>query len=449
MRVSLPAAPFRHRHDREILSLAIPAFFALVAEPLFLLVDSAVVGRLGTEPLAALGVAGQILLTVTGLCVFLAYGTTPAVARQVGAGDLAAAVRHGVDGLWLAFLIGCGTALLGWPLAPWLVEAMGASAAVTPHAVVYLRVSLLGMPGMLLVLAGTGVLRGLQDTRTPLAVAVGSYLLNGVLVVWFVLGLGGGIAGSAWAGVVAQTLAGGVYVAMVLRLTRRHGVGVLTSPRRLRAATAASTALLVRNIAMRVVVMVCVAVAARLGDPTLAAHQVAFQVWGLLVFAMDAIAIAGQAIIGRYLGAGDSAGARAATRRMVEWGVAAGVVFAVAVLAARPWIPPLFSTDPQVRELMLVALVMVAALQPLSGIVMVLDGVLIGAGDLRYLAWASVWTMLAFLPPGLAVLAFGRPGTAAALVGLWLAYGVWLVARGITLGLRARGRAWAVIGAVR
>src|SRR4051812_15610031 len=181
---------FRHPHDREILRLAVPAFGALVAEPLFLLTDSAIVGRLGTVSLGALGVAGQVLGTLVNLCVFLAYGTTASVSRQVGAGNHRAAVRQGVDGLWLAALIGVGLIVAGRPLVPAVVRAFGASAMIAPQAETYVHVSLLGVPGMLIVLAGTGVLRGMQDTRTPLFVSVGMFAGNAGLNALFVLALG-------------------------------------------------------------------------------------------------------------------------------------------------------------------------------------------------------------------------------------------------------------------
>ena len=195
----------RDPRDREILRLAVPAFGALVAEPLFLLADSAVVGHLGTAPLGGLGVAGQALSTLVNVCVFLAYGTTAAVARQVGAGNLTQAIRQGIDGIWLAVAIGAVLVVAGWPLTPWIVDAFGASPAVTPHAETYLRISLFGIPGMLVILAGTGVLRGLQDTKTPLYVSVGAFAANIVLNVLFVIGLNWGIAGSAWGTVLAQT----------------------------------------------------------------------------------------------------------------------------------------------------------------------------------------------------------------------------------------------------
>lgn len=434
----------RGPHDAEILRLAVPAFGALVAEPLFLLGDSAIVGRIGTVPLGGLGVASQALTTLVGISVFLAYGTTAAVARQLGAGNRQAAIQQGIDGLWLAAGIGVAVLCAGWPLAPLIVHAFGASPAVTAGAVIYLRISLFGAPAMLAVLAGTGVLRGLQDTRTPLAVAVCASVANIVLNAILVLGLGWGLAGSAAGTAVVQNAAAAVYLTVVARGARRAGVALRPDAAGVRGAAFAGASLVVRTLALQVVLVVTTALAARMGNAAIAAHQVAFRIWSLLALALDAIAIAAQAIVGKYLGAGDVAGARAATARMTGWGALYGVVFGAVVLAARPFLPGVFAAAPPVARLLLVVLLVVAAQQPMAGVVFVLDGVLIGAGDQDYLALAGLAAAAVF-------------GAAAALVhvwhgglvALWLAYSVWLAARFATLTLRARGSAWLVTGAVR
>ncbi|WP_431903075.1 MATE family efflux transporter [Nonomuraea sp. bgisy101] len=424
--------------DREILRLALPAFGALVAEPLFLIADYAIVGHgLGTTAVGALGVAGTVLSTLVYLCVFLAYGTTASVARQIGAGNHTRAMRSGVDGMWLAFAIGVALIVICWPLAPAMVALFGAAAEQSAEAVTYLRISLLGTPGMLVVLAGTGVLRGMQDTRTPLAVAIGSFALNAVLNAWFVLGLHWGIAGSAWGTVLAQTIGAAVYLRVVVRGARRAGVSLAPGLSGIMQAGTAGLALLIRTVCLRIVLLVATAMATRLGTAELAAHAIATQLWTLLALALDAIAIAGQAITGRSLGAGDTEGTRAATRRMVWWGLWSGVVLALVVVAGRPFFPGIFDADPQVTAELLDVLWVVALFQPVSGIVFVLDGVLIGAGDQRYLAWAGVWTTLAYLPVAL---------VAGDLVVLWLALGVWMIARLITLGGRAYGTRWLVTG---
>ncbi|HUY50247.1 MAG TPA: MATE family efflux transporter [Streptosporangiaceae bacterium] len=438
----LPAT--RNQHDAEILRLAVPAFGALVAEPLFLLADSAIVGRLGTAPLGGLGVAGQALTTLVGVSIFLAYGTTAAVARQLGAGNRRAAVRQGIDGLWLAAIIGAVVIAACWPMSPSIAGAFGGSAEVTRQAAIYLRISLLGAPSMLIVLAGTGVLRGLQDTRTPLVVAVAANLVNVTLNAVLVLGLRWGIAGSAWGTVLAQTAAAAAYLAMVARGARRAGVSFAPDLAGLRAAAATGASLVVRTLALQAVLIVVTAIAARQGNAAIAAHQIAFRAWTLLAYALDAIAIAGQAITGRYLGAGDVAGARAATNRMIGWGAIYGVVFAVILVAAIPVLPGIFAAAPDVHRLLPVVLLVAAAQQPVAGVVFVLDGVLIGAGDQDYLALAGLAAAAVFgLAAAVVVTLHGG------LVALWLAVSLWLLARFVTLTLRARGSRWLVTGAVR
>jgi putative MATE family efflux protein len=415
-----------------------------VAEPLFLLADSVIVGRLGTTPLGGLGVASQALTTLVGISIFLAYGTTAAVARQLGAGHREAAIRQGIDGLWLAGIIGAVVLAAGWPLAPQIVHAFGGSPAVTGQAATYLRISLLGAPSMLVVLAGTGVLRGLQDTRTPLTVAVAANVVNVALNAFLVLGLHWGIAGSAWGTVCAQTAAAAAYLAMVARGARRAGVGFAPDLTGLRAAAVTGASLIVRTIALQAVLIVVTAIAARQGNAAIAAHQIAFRAWTLLAFALDAIAIAGQAITGRYLGAGDVAGARAATNRMIGWGVVYGVVFGLVLAAAIPLLPAVFSAAPDVRRVLPAVLLVAAAQQPVAGVVFVLDGVLIGAGDQDYLALAGLAAAGVFAAGAVLVIT-----QHAGLVALWLAFSVWMAARFATLTLRARSSQWLVTGAVR
>ncbi|MFE3164608.1 MATE family efflux transporter [Streptomyces sp. NPDC059224] len=441
-----PATPeaTRRQHDREIVALAVPAFGALVAEPLFVMADSAIVGHLGTAQLAGLGVASALLTTAVSVFVFLAYATTAAVARRVGAGDLPAAIRQGMDGIWLALLLGAGVIAVALPLAPGIVDIFGASATAAPYATTYLRISSLGIPAMLMVLAATGVLRGLQDTRTPLYVAVAGFVANAGLNAGLVYGAGLGIAGSAWGTVIAQYAMAAVYLTVVVRGARKHGASLRPDAAGIRASAQAGVPLLVRTLSLRAILMIATAVAARLGDADIAAHQIVLSLWSLLAFALDAIAIAGQAIIGRHLGAGDTAGAREACRRMVQWGIAVGVVLGLLVVAARPLFLPLFTSDPTVQDIALPALVIVALSQPISGVVFVLDGVLMGAGDGPYLAGAMVVTLAVFTPVALLV-----PGLGGGLTALWGAMTVMMATRMLTLWLRTRSGRWIVTGATR
>ncbi|MEI5034128.1 MATE family efflux transporter [Streptomyces sp. S1A(2023)] len=441
-----PATPMngRRRHDREIIALAVPAFGALVAEPLFVMVDSAVVGHLGTPQLAGLGIAAALLMTAVSIFVFLAYATTAAVARRVGAGDLPAAIRQGMDGIWLALLLGAAVVALAIPTAPWLVDIFGASDTAAPYAITYLRISILGIPAMLVVLAATGVLRGLQDTRTPLYVAIGGFTVNAALNVTLVYGAGLGIAGSAWGTVIAQVGMAAAYLVVVIRGARRHNASLRPDVAGIRASARAGVPLLIRTLSLRAVLMIATAVAARLGDVDIAAHQIILSLWSLTAFALDAIAIAGQAIIGRYLGANDEKGAREACRRMVEWGIGCGIVLGVLIVLARPLFIPLFTSDPSVQDTLLPALLVVAVSQPIAGVVFVLDGVLMGAGDGRYLAWAMLVTLAAFAPVALLV-----PSLGGGLTALWWAMTLMMAVRLITLWLRTRSGRWIVTGATR
>ncbi|GGK64920.1 MATE family efflux transporter [Streptomyces flaveus] len=434
----------RRRHDREIVALAVPAFGALVVEPLFLMADSAIVGHLGTPQLAGLGVASALLTTAVSIFVFLAYATTAAVARRVGAGDLQAAIRQGMDGIWLALLLGAAVIAVVVPTAPALVELFGASDTAAPYATTYLRISALGIPAMLVVLASTGVLRGLQDTKTPLYVAIAGFIANGALNVGLVYGADLGIAGSAWGTVTAQCGMAAVYLAVVVRGARKHGASLRPDAAGIRACAQAGTPLLIRTLSLRAILMIATGMAARLGDADIAAHQIILGLWNLLAFALDAIAIAGQAIIGRYLGAGDAQGARDACRRMVEWGITVGVVLGVLVIVTRPLFVPLFTSDSVVKDAALPALVVVALSQPVCGIVFVLDGVLMGAGDGAYLARAMLVTLAVFTPAALLVPVLGGDLTA-----LWGAMTLMMTTRMLTLWLRSRSGRWIVTGAMR
>ncbi|HEX6232685.1 MAG TPA: MATE family efflux transporter [Jiangellaceae bacterium] len=448
MRLSRAAALRKHDADREILRLALPALGALVAEPLFLLADTAIVGRLGTPELAGMGIAATVLATFVNLSIFLAYGTTAAVARLLGAADLRGAMRQGLDGCWLAVLIGGGTLVLGLPLTPRIVALFNPAPEVAVHAETYLRISLAGIPAMLLVLAATGVLRGLQDTRTPLVVAGTGAAVNVPLNLVLVHGAGLGIAGSAIGTVVIQTAMAAVFVVIVGRGARLHGASLRPHWPGVRRSFGAGVPLLIRTLAMRVAFIVTTLVATALGTAPLAAHQVVFNTWLLLALVLDAVAIAAQALVGRELGAGDATSARSITRRMVQWGVFAGIVLGVILLAAGSVYARLFTTDAEVRGLVVSALIVAAVLQPIAGWVFVLDGVLIGAGDGRYLAWASAASVAVFLPMAWAVLVLDL-SQQAGLVALWIAIGIWTFARAATLAFRERGSGWLVTGATR
>ncbi|GAA2519963.1 MATE family efflux transporter [Rarobacter incanus] len=428
--------------SRRILALAVPALGALVAEPLFILADTAIVGRLGADALAALSVASTALMTVVGLCVFLAYATTSLVARRIGAGDPRAALRAGVDGLWLSFALGIALAIALGFAATDLLRALGAHGSVLALGTAYLRASAAGIPGMLAVLAATGVLRGFQDTRTPLYLTVvgasANALLNVVLVFW----VGLGIVGSGLGTAACQLGMGAVAAAIVMRRSRAHAVSLRPRPQGLLGAARSGVPLFIRTLSLRAAIIVTVAVATRLGEAPLAGHQIVTAVWNLIAYALDALAIAAQALIGHALGAGRIREARRLLRIMLRWGVVTGAVCGVAIAATSAFIPWIFTDEAAVAAATSPALIAAAVFLPMAGWVFVLDGVLIGAGDGRYLAWVGLLTLAAYVPAVLAVGAL-TAAHAHALVWLWVAFGGWFMAtRALTTGLRARTDAW-------
>ena len=453
--------------DRRILSLAVPALGALVAEPLFVLIDSAMVGHLGATSLAGLSLASSVLTTVVGLFVFLAYATTATTARLFGAGDRRGGLRAGVEGLWLAALLGAGAALVLGAAAPGVVGALGADGAVARAAVAYLRASAPGLPGMLVVFAATGTLRGLLDTRTPFVVATAGAVLNVGLNALLLYGVRMGIAGSGLGTALAQSAMAAALATPVLRSARDAGVGLAPSRTGLRASLGSGAPLLVRTVSLRAAILTTVWAATALGAVPLAAHQVVGSLWNFAAFALDALAVAAQALVGTALGQADAAGARAPSggsapvpsggagvgavgveavlRRTLGWGAATGAVIGVVLAAASPWLPWLFTSEAAVASAARPALLVAASAMPLAGAVFLFDGILMGAGDGRYLAGAGLVTLVPYAPLAVAV-AHGLPASASpagGLAWLWAAFAwVFMGARGLTTGLRARGTAW-------
>jgi len=427
----------------------VPALGALIAEPLFLLADSAMVGHLGAASLAGLGIAGAVLQTIVGLMVFLAYGTTPAVARRLGAGDPRAAVAAGVDGAWLALGLGIVLAIVGWIAAPWLVSLFGAAPDVAGAASAYLTISMLGLPAMLLVFAATGLLRGLQDTRTPLVVAGIGFGANVLLNALFIYGLRMGIVGSAVGTIAAQWGMAAVYLFVVVRHARRAGASLLPRHAGIRSSAGAGGWLFLRTLSLRAAMLLAVYVATQLGLEELASFQVAMTVFATLAFALDALAIAAQALIGKALGASDLVSARSVLARCLQWGVLGGVALGALLAALSPIAARMFTSDANVAGMLPVAFLIVALGTPLAGYVFVLDGVLIGAGDARYLAWTGGINLAVFVPLAAAV-GVWAPSGPSGLAWLTAAFSFgYIGARALTLGLRARRGAWMVMGAVR
>ena len=428
--------------DREIARLALPALVMLLAEPSYLLVDTAVVGHLGTDQLGALAVASTILLTVSSLCIFLAYGTTASVARLLGAGDQRGAADDAVQGLWLAAVVGSGLALVVVAVTGPLVGLIGAEGPASTYAATYLRISAVGLPALLIMFAGTGYLRGLQRTRAPMVIAVATALLNVALDLLLIPGLGFGIGASAVATVIAQVLGAVAYVTLVLRGARAQGARVRPRWIEQRRLVRVGADLALRTSALRLSLVLITVVVSRIGPVDLAAHQVAFEIWAFLAMGHDALAIAAQSMIGLRLGAGDRQAARTVGVRLLQMGLLASAATALLVVVLIPVLPQVFSADTDVRSLIGFVLVWVAVLQPLAALAFVLDGILIGAGDQRFLAWAMLGAAAVFAVAVAPVLPLGL-----GIGWLWAAFGVLMVARVVVLGIRFRGDRWLVTGA--
>ncbi len=415
-----------------------PALGALAAEPLYVLVDTAIVGHLGRPQLAALGIAATVLTGLFGLFNFLQYGTTAQVGRASGAGERNVANRLGAQALWLSLGFGVAIAAGVIAFAPPIVELMGGEGDTADYAVTYMRIAALGLPFAFLALGGQGYLRGVADLRTPLVIVIAANVVNLVLEVLFVYGFGWGIEGSAWGTVIAQVGMGAAFIVFIVRAARGD-----TRPSRelMRRLLVIGRHIFVRTAALLSAFTLAGAVIARFGDASLAAHQIAFTLWIFLAFVLDAIAIAGQVIVGRGLGAGDTDRAYAASVRMIWLSVFAGTVFGAVMLAVQGVLPYAFTSDETVVERAQAIWFLFALMQPVNGAVFALDGILIGAGDGRFLMWSMLVAFVTCASVALAALTLDW-----GIVGVWAALVVLICARLALMLWRFSGRRWLVTG---
>ncbi|HKH17051.1 MAG TPA: MATE family efflux transporter [Solirubrobacteraceae bacterium] len=426
----------RSPHDREIFRLALPALGALAAEPLYVLVDTAIVGHLGTPQLASLAIAATVMSTVFTIFNFLTYGTTAQVARLYGAGRAEEAARIGAQAQWLSLILGAVLLVAVAALARPLVLLMGGEGEVADGATTYLRIAALGAPAFMLANAGQGYLRGVGDLATPLVILVVAHLVNVVLELLFVYGFGWGLPGSAWGTVIAQLGMGLAFLAVQLRAGWQRPVAA-----RMRALMRVGSEIAVRTTALLGAFLVASAVLARIGPASLGAHLIAFQLFVFLALVLDALAIAAQVMVGRMLGAGDAAGARAAAGRMIAWSVALGAVFGVALLALGDLVPRLFTGDDAVVAQAHEIWWLFAAMMPINGAVFALDGILIGAGDTRFLMWGMLAAAAVYVPVALLALANDW-----GILGVWFGLAGLIAVRLATCGARFASDRWARTG---
>jgi putative MATE family efflux protein len=429
----------RSPHDREILRLALPALGALAAEPLYILADTAIVGHLGRPQIAALGLAGTVLSGTFTIFNFLTYGTTAVVARASGAGRQERAARLAAQALWISLAIGVVLLAVSEAVASPLLHALGGHGRSGRFAVSYFRIAAVGLPAALIALAGQGYLRGVSNLRRPLEIVVAANVANLALEAVFVYVFHWGIAGSAAGTAIAQA---GMGVAFVVELLRPHAESRRPRLAEMRPMMRVGRQIFVRTTALYASFLVAASVLARIGDAELGAHQIAFQLFVFLALVLDAIAIAGQVIVGRMLGAGDADGAHAAAVRMIWWSTGVGALFAAVLLPLADWVPRAFTGDPAVVHQAKLIWPLFALMQPLAGAVFALDGILIGASDTAYLMWSMLAaSCLVYIPIALASLELGW-----GIVGVWAGLVALIAARLTLLGYRFVGRRWAVVG---
>jgi MATE family, multidrug efflux pump len=428
----------RSPHDREIVRLALPALGALAAEPLYVLADTAIVGHLGRPQIAALGLAGTVLAGAFTVFNFLTYGTTAVVARASGAGQEGQAARLAAQAFWASLGIGLALVVGCEIVAAPLLRGLGGHGRSGHYALLYFRIAAAGLPAALVALAGQGYLRGVSNLRRPLEIVVAANVANLALELLFVYGFGWGIAGSAAGTAVAQA---GMGAAFVVELLSPHAPSRRPSLEAMRPLFRIGRQIFVRTAALYASFLVAASVLARMGDAQIGAHQIAYQLFVLLALLLDAIAIAGQVIVGRMLGGGDAEGAHAAAVRMIGWSVVVGLAFAVILAPLAHMLPRAFTDDPRVLHQAALLWPFLAAMQPLGGAVFALDGILIGAGDTRFLMWSMLAASGLFVLLAALALSYGW-----GVIGVWAALDVLIVARLALLGPRFARRKWAIVG---
>jgi putative MATE family efflux protein len=438
--MSPPAAVDRGT-SRRIAALALPALVVLAAEPLYVLVDTAVVGHLGRVPLAAVAVGGTVMSVTVWFGTLMAYGTTGRAARRFGAGDRTAAVAEGVQASWLALATGALLVLLAQVFATPVTRALAADPVAAQAAADWLRIAALGIPGLLLAAAGNGWMRGVQDTRRPLYFVLGANVLSAVLCPLLVYPAGWGLTGSAVANVVAQSLTGGLFLWAVVR----ERAPLRPNPTVIVRQLVLGRDLLIRGAAFQACWLSATAVAARFGVAAVGAHQIGLQLWFFCALALDAVAIAAQSLVGAALGAGDDTAAREVARRVTTIGAVAGVGFAVLAAAGAGVVPGWFTSDRAVHEQAAIVWPWFVGMLPFAGVVYALDGVLIGAGDVGYLRTMTLAAALLGFLPAIWLAYVWNWG----LSGVWFGLALFTLIRLVFLLIRWRGARWAVLGATR
>lgn len=419
---------------RRVLALAIPALGVLVAMPLFLLIDTAAVGRLGGVSLAALGAAATIFSTVSTQLTFLSYGTTARSARLFGAGKRREAIAEGVQATWIALFVGSGLALIIIVGAPWFSLWLSGSSEVAEQATTWLRIAAFAIPMVLVDMAGNGWLRGIQNTRLPLYFTLAGVIPGAALIPIMVSRYG--LQGSAWATLICMAITSALFL---ICLIRAHEGSWAPKFEVMGKQLVMGRDLILRSLSFQISFISAAAVAGRFGADSLAAHQVMLQLWNFLTLVLDALAIAAQTLTGAALGAGSVAVARNVGVKTVAYTSAIALGLAGVFAAGYHVIPRLFTDDENVLATMASPWWILVALILIGGVVFALDGVLLGASDAAFLRNISLGAALCgFLPGVWVALALD-----AGLTGVWLGLAAFILLRLVGALWRFRSMKWA------
>lgn len=434
-----------------IIRLSLSALVVLVAEPLYLMLDLAVVGRLGGLDLAALGVGVLVLSVVSTQLTFLSYGTTARSAQKFGAGDRSGAVFEGMQATWIALGVGVAIVAVVQAGAPWILGALTGDGAIATEATSWLRIAVWGVPLILLSMAGNGWMRGVQDTRRPIVYVVAGLGISAILCPVLVHGLLGaptlGLEGSAVSNVVGQSIAGILFASRVWRENARHrpAAALLPNVEIIRAQLVLGRDLIVRSLSFQICFLSAAAVASRFGVAAVASHQLVLQLWNFVALLLDSFAIAAQALIGAALGAGAIPAAWHVARRVTVWSLGVSVVLAAMFAAGSAVVPRIFTSDAAVLDAVATPWWFFVAMLPIAGIVFALDGVLLGSADAAFLRTATlISALVGFLPLIWLSLIFDW-----GLAGIWTGLVVFMVLRLITVGWRVWSGKWTTIASSR
>lgn len=431
---------------KKILLLAVPTFGQLVAEPAFILVDTAIVGHVSEAALAGLAVGSTLVLTAVGLCIFLVYATTSQVAHLFGAGREREGIQMGINNIWLSLCIGIVLCAALLAFAEPLCALLGAKGNDVAQAVIYTRAVVLGVPGMLLVYAANGLYRGLQRIRITLVVAVAGAVLNTMLDVLFVIVWGWGIGGSGFATFIAQWFMGLALLVPVIRIALKRTMSLKPQFGGIASAGKDGFPLFVRTVALRVGIVATVIAASTLGTEMLAGYQVVNAAWSFVLNMLDSVAIAGQTLVGAQLGASNRDEARYVTRVTMRAGLGMGAAIGIVFVLLGFFAPQAFTENADIQRLATIGMVVTGIALPMQGWMWAADGILIGAGDFAYLAWTCSVVTVVYLGVLLAVVFAVAPaiGSVGIICGLlWAAFDFVLMGgRAITNGLRIHGNAW-------